>query len=369
MGFGGGAMIGSPLAVMLMDYFKTPSTTGVAETFLVMAAVYLVFMLAGAFGYRVPPSGWKPQGWTAPASQTNNAMITQKHVHASKVWGIPQFWLVWMVLMCNVSAGIGILGMASPLLQEVFAGRLIGVSATFNQLSPDQLKTVAALAAGFAGLLSLFNILGRFFWASCSDLIGRKNTYTIFLVLGLILYSLIPGLGQAGSLAMFVLAFCVILSMYGGGFATIPAYLADLFGTQMVGAIHGRLLTAWATAGIVGPIAVNYLRDYQLAHGAAKADAYNVTMYVLAGMLVIGLICNLLIKPVAAHHFMSEEELNTERRLAHERAQRAEQALGRASSGQENTPFVLVLLAWAAVGIPMLWGLTVTLEKAMKFLK
>ncbi|WP_338846711.1 OFA family MFS transporter [Massilia sp. W12] len=369
MGFGGGAMIGSPLAVMLMDKFKTPTTTGVAETFLVMAAIYFVFMMAGAFGYRVPPTGWKPAGWTPPPSQAKNAMITQGHVHAKKVWGIPQFWLVWMVLMCNVSAGIGILGMASPLLQEVFAGKLIGVSASFNQLTADQLKTVAALAAGFTGLLSLFNIIGRFFWASCSDHIGRKNTYFVFLVLGFVLYAAIPTFGQAGNLGLFVLAFCVILSMYGGGFATIPAYLADLFGTQMVGAIHGRLLTAWATAGIIGPIAVNYLRDYQLSQGVAKADAYNVTMYVLAGMLIVGLICNALIRPVDPKHFMSEEELAQERKLASERAARAEAELAGARQSDEKTPFALVLLAWCAVGIPMVWGLTVTLEKAMKFLR
>ncbi|MBI3229370.1 MAG: OFA family MFS transporter, partial [Burkholderiales bacterium] len=276
MGFGGGAMIGSPLAANLMKYFATPTTTGVAETFLAMAAIYFVFMMAGAFGYRVPPIGWKPEGWTPPPAQASNAMITQKHVHASRVWGIPQFWLVWAVLMFNVSAGIGILGMASPLLQEVFAGKLIGITATFNELTGPQKTQIAALAAGFAGLLSLFNIVGRFVWASFSDYIGRKNTYFVFLALGFVLYASIPTLGKAGNLSMFVLAFCVILSMYGGGFATIPAYLADLFGTQMVGAIHGRLLTAWATAGIVGPLLVNYIRDYQLEHGVAKADAYNV---------------------------------------------------------------------------------------------
>lgn len=260
--------------------------------------------------------------------------------------------------------------MASPLLQEIFAGKLIGVVATFNELNAAQKTQIAALAAGFAGLLSLFNILGRFVWASISDYIGRKNTYFVFLALGFVLYASIPTLGTAGSLGLFVLAFCIILSMYGGGFATIPAYLADLFGTQMVGAIHGRLLTAWATAGIVGPLLVNYIRDYQIEHGVAKAAAYNDTMYYLAGMLVVGFICNALIKPVAAHHFMTDEELAQERQLAHERAQKAEASMAGATnvSDAKSSPVVLVL-AWLAVGIPMAWGLMVTLEKAMKFLQ
>lgn len=370
MGFGGGAMIGSPLAVILMKHFATPTTTGVAETFLVMAAIYFVFMMAGAFGYRVPPVGWKPAGWTPPAAQAANNMITQKHVHASRVWGIPQFWLVWAVLMFNVSAGIGILGMASPLLQEVFAGKLIGVTAAFNELTGAQKTQIAALAAGFAGLLSLFNIVGRFVWASFSDYIGRKNTYFVFLALGFVLYASIPTLGAAGNLTMFVLAFCIILSMYGGGFATIPAYLADLFGTQMVGAIHGRLLTAWATAGIVGPLLVNYIRDYQIAQGVAKADAYNVTMYILAAMLVAGFICNALIKPVDDMHFMTEAELAQERQLAHDKAMKAEASMVAAgpSSDAQTSPAV-VALAWLAVGLPMAWGMMITIEKAMKFLK
>lgn len=369
MGFGGGAMIGSPLAVMLMKYFATPTSVGVYQTFLVMAAIYFVFMMAGAFGYRVPPTGWKPAGWTPPASQANNSMITQKHVHASKVWGIPQFWLVWAVLMLNVSAGIGILGMASPLLQEIFAGRLINVAVAFNELTDAQKALIAPLAAGFTGLLSLFNIIGRFVWASCSDYIGRKNTYFVFLILGFFLYAAIPTLGQSGNLALFVLAFCVILSMYGGGFATIPAYLADLFGTQMVGAIHGRLLTAWATAGIVGPLLVNYIREFQLEQGVAKADAYNVTMYILAGMLVLGCICNALIKPVADHHFMTDEELARERKLAHERTVQAQAGMDAGHAKNDHTSPVTVALAWMAVGLPLAWGMWVTLEKAMAFLK
>jgi MFS family permease len=241
MGFGGGAMIGAPLADRLMKFFATPTSVGVWQTFLVLALIYLVFMMGGALGYRVPPLGWKPEGWTPPVKANDNAMITQKHVHLNEAMKTPQFWLIWLVLMLNVSAGIGVIGMASPILQEVFAGQLIGVHAAFNELTGPQKASIASIAAGFAGLISLFNIGGRFVWASLSDHIGRKATYFAFFVLGIILYSSIPTLAHTANLPLFAISFCVILSMYGGGFATIPAYLADMFGTQMVGAIHGRL--------------------------------------------------------------------------------------------------------------------------------
>ncbi len=365
MGFGGGAMIGSPLAVELMKSFATPTDVGVAQTFLVMAAAYFVFMVAGALGYRVPPTGWKPKGWTAPAAQQNNAMITQRHVHVKKVWGIPQFWLVWVVLCMNVSAGIGVIGMASPMLQEVFGGALIGVEQKFSELDATQLAAIAAVAGGFTALLSLFNIGGRFVWASASDKFGRKLTYTLFFVLGALLYASIPSSAGMGSKLLFVGAFCIILSMYGGGFATVPAYLADLFGTQMVGAIHGRLLTAWATAGILGPVVVNYMREYQLGLGLPREQVYNQTMYILVGMLVVGLIANLLIRPVAAKHFMTDAELAAEKKLAHERAAAAEVGQGPGSGG--STSPLMVALAWAAVGIPLAWGVYKTLISTARF--
>ncbi len=365
MGFGGGAMIGSPLAAELMKRFATPTDVGVMQTFIVMALVYFVFMMAGALGYRVPPSGWKPAGWTAPAAQTSNTMITQRHVHVSKVWGIPQFWLVWIVLCMNVSAGIGVIGMASPMLQEVFGGNLIGVALKFGELDKPQLAAIAGVAAGFTALLSLFNIGGRFFWASLSDKLGRKLTYVVFFVLGGLMYASIPSSASAGSKLLFVGACCVILSMYGGGFATVPAYLADLFGTQMVGAIHGRLLTAWATAGILGPVVVNYMREYQLGLGLPKDQVYNQTMYILVGMLVIGLIANLMIRPLADKWFMNDAELAEEKRLAHDRAQAAE--VGKGSAASAATPTVLVALAWAAVGIPLAWGVYKTLLNVSKF--
>jgi MFS family permease len=365
MGFGGGAMIGSPLAADLMKYFATPTDVGVMQTFVVMALVYFVFMMAGAFGYRVPETGWKPAGWTPPPAQVNNAMITQKHVHVKKVWGIPQFWLIWMVLCMNVSAGIGVIGMASPMLQEVFGGSLIGLTQKFGELDKTQLASIATVAAGFTALLSLFNIGGRFFWASLSDKLGRKVTYVVFFVLGGLLYFSIPSSSAARNVVLFVGAFCVILSMYGGGFATVPAYLADIFGTQMVGAIHGRLLTAWATAGILGPVIVNYMREYQLGLGIPREQVYNQTMYILVGMLVIGLICNLLVKPLDSKWFMTDSELAEEKRLAHEKMAASE--VGAASSASDTVPTGVVVFAWLAVGIPLAWGVYRTLQSVAKF--
>ncbi len=367
MGFGGGAMIGAPLADMLMKWYATPVSVGVWETFLTLAAIYFVFMLGGAFAYRVPPSGWKPAGWNTAKSQNSNVMITNRHVHLSVASKTRTFWLLWAVLMLNVSAGIGIIGMASPLLQEVFGGRLIGVGLSFNELSATQKGQIAAIAAGFTGLLSLFNIGGRFFWASLSDYIGRKSTYLVFFALGFALYASIPSAAHAGLLGVFVLAFCLILSMYGGGFATIPAYLADMFGTQMVGAIHGRLLTAWATAGVLGPVLVNYIREYQIANGVPKAQAYDVTMYILSGMLVLGFICNLMVRPVAEKDFMTEAELAEERRLAHDRA--VADRVGSAATSNDVSSPVVVGLAWAAVGIPLAIGVGITLQKAAIFFK
>jgi MFS family permease len=366
MGFGGGAMIGAPLAALLMKNFATPTDVGVETTFYVLAAIYFVFMLGGAFGYRIPPTGWKPAGWTPPPAQTNNVMITKRHVNVKRVWGIPQFWLVWLVLCMNVSAGIGVIGMASPMLQEVFGGNLIGVAKKFGELDKAQLTAIAGVAAGFAAMLSLFNIIGRFFWASLSDKLGRKTTYSVFFLLGGVLYFSIPGSAAAGSIVLFVFAAAIIISMYGGSFATVPAYLADLFGTQNVGAIHGRLLTAWSAAGIFGPVIVNYMRDYQLGLGLPRAQVYNQTMYILVGLLVIGLICNLMIRPVADKWFMTDEELAEERRLAHERAVAGEVGTA-AVLDSMPTPPLKVALAWAAVGIPLAWGVWQTLISVAKF--
>jgi len=285
MGFGGGAMIAAPGSVALMNYFKSTTSTGVAETFVVLGVVYFISMTIGALAIRIPPADWKPAGWTPPV--TANRMITKNHVHIDQALKTPQFYLLWLVLFLNVTAGIGVLGQASVMIQESFKASI-----------------TAGAAAGFVGLLSLFNMGGRFVWASASDWIGRKNTYFVFFVLGAVLYYLVPQFARAGNVALFVAAYCLILSMYGGGFATIPAYLADMFGTAFVGGIHGRLLTAWAAAGIAGPVLVNYIRAYEVAQGVAKADAYTMTLHIMAVLLVIGFLCNLLVKRVNERHHM-----------------------------------------------------------------
>ena len=364
MGFGGGAMIGAPLADRLMKYYATPTSVGVWETFLTLAAVYFVFMLGGALGYRLPAEGWRPAGWQ-PQAAGSKPLVTDKNVALEVAWRTKQFWLLWAVLCLNVTAGIGILSMASPLLQEVFGGKLIGVSATFDQLTPDQKGQIAAIAAGFTGLLSLFNIVGRIFWASLSDRIGRKATYAVFFLLGVMLYASIPWTAATANLALFVAFFCVILSMYGGGFATVPAYLADLFGTRMVGAIHGRLLTAWSAAGVLGPVLVTYIRDYQLGQGIAKAQVYSITMFILAAFLAIGFICNWLVKPVDPKHYMTAEQL-----AATAPKQAAAGADGGAAEAKAPpAPAGLVVAAWAVVWIPLLWGVWVTLQKAVLLFK
>jgi len=279
MGFGGGALIAAPLSVTLMGHFKTAVSNGVLETFVTMGVIYFMYMMIGVYAIRVPADDWKPAGWTPPAQPKQ--LVTTASVAVDVAWRTPQFWLLWVVLCMNVTAGIGVLSQASPMIQEIFGGRV-----------------TPPAAAGFVGLISLFNMGGRFFWAGTSDYIGRRATYMIFFLLGILLYSIVPTLGYSGSIPLFVAAFCIILSMYGGGFATIPAYLRDIFGGYQVGAIHGRLLTAWAVAGVLGPVLVNYIRDYQINNGVPKAQAYSVTMYIMCGLLLIGFLCNFAMRPV-----------------------------------------------------------------------
>jgi hypothetical protein len=291
MGFGGGAMIASPLSVWLMSVFSTPTHVGVAKTFMVLGLVYAFFMLVGSAIVRVPAPGWKPEGYVAPAQPKK--LITTRDVYVYQALKTPQFWLIWIVLCMNVTAGIGVLGQASAMSQEMFPGRVTAVA-----------------AGGFVGLLSLFNMIGRFFWASTSDFIGRKNTYFAFFALGFVLYALVPYFGGHGNLPLFILCFLIIISMYGGGFATVPAYLKDMFGTRYVGAIHGWLITAWSAAGVFGPVLVNYIRQYQIDSGVPKAQAYNVTMYIMAGLLVAGFIANFLIQVVDDRHHMELETVD-----------------------------------------------------------
>ena len=282
MGFGGGALIAAPLSLLLMGHFKTVVSNGVFEAFVCMGLIYLVFMMIGAFTVRIPPQNFSLPAWVAPPPRK---LVTTAQVAVDAAWRTPQFRLLWVMLCMNVTAGIGILSQASPMIQEIFNGRV----------SPKA-------AAGFVGLLSLFNMAGRFFWASTSDYIGRRNTYFVFFGLGIFLYALVPTAGNIGSISLFVAASALILTMYGGGFATIPAYLKDIFGTLHVGAIHGRLLTAWSVAGVLGPVLVNYVRQYQIDHGVAKAQAYSVTLYSMCGLLLIGLLCNLKMREVPAHY-------------------------------------------------------------------
>jgi MFS family permease len=285
MGFGSGALVGAPFGVELMAHFKTTTSVGVEETLLVMAACYFVMMNFAAWIVRVPAADWKPAGFVA-ATQSGK-LITTHQVLADEAMKTPQFYLLWGVLCCNVTAGIGILAQASPMVQDMF-----GVS--------------PVVAGGFVGLLSIFNMIGRIIWSSSSDLTGRKAIYCVYFLLGCILYCLIPFSQGINSVALFVGLTCVIISMYGGGFATIPAYLRDIFGTIQVGAIHGRVITAWSVAAVLGPQLVTYLSAYQRANGVPKSEAYNTTLYIMAGILLVGLVCNLCVRPVDPRHHASE---------------------------------------------------------------
>lgn len=309
MGFGGGGLIAAPLSQMLMNAFASSTSVGVAETFCVLGAVYFVVMLGGAFAFRLPPSAsveasaqasveasarrGRPAEW--PPAPAKGTLITFRHVHPDRALRTRSFYLLWMVLFLNVTAGIGVFGQAAAMIQEMFPG----------DISEDA-------AADFVGMLSLFNLAGRFAWSSASDRLGRKPTYAIFFFLGAILYAMVPLAGALGSVILFVACFAVIMSMYGGGFAAIPAYLADIFGTQYVGAIHGRLLTAWSSAGVAGPALVNYLRQYQIDRGLAHAEAYNFTMLLMAGLLVLGFCCNLAVAHVPEKHYMVQAGLDAE---------------------------------------------------------
>ncbi len=293
MGFGGGALIGSPLGQELMKYFQNGADTGAGQALATMACLYACFILLAAFTMRVPAHDWKPEGYVP--SQQNHHLITKAHVAVDTAWRTPQFWFLWLVLCMNVSAGIGILGRAADMFQDMFLGAAVS----------DAQKTAnAAIGAGFAGLLSIFNLGGRFFWSSISDRTGRKTVYCVYFVLGAVLYSMLPWAQQTQNKVLFVCLTAAIISMYGGGFATIPVYLKDLFGTYQVGAIHGRLITAWSVAAVIGPALVNGLYDSRVAAGVPKAEAYNGTFYLMCGVLMIGLVANLLVRPVASKNHM-----------------------------------------------------------------
>ena len=281
MGFGGGAIVAAPVSTALMERFASPSSVGVWETFVVMGSVYLVAMMAGAFIFRIPPEDERDdaeQDESASGMSVADAMKTR------------QFYLLWIIMVLNVTAGIGVLGQASPMIQEVFTG--------FS----------AAAAAAFVAVLSFFNMGGRLMWSSLSDQIGRKATFGIFFSVGPLLYALVPFSGHLTSQVMFVTCFALILTMYGGGFACIPAYVADVFGTRDVGPITGRVLTALSLAGVIGPVLVNYIREYQITHGVTTGQAYDITMFIMAALLIVGFFCNRAIYPVAVTEAVESSE-------------------------------------------------------------
>ena len=330
MGFGGAAMIGAPLSVLLMHLFATASQPGIVGCFVTLGILYAIFMTLGAVIVRVPPAGWMPPN----ADQQTNATswLNSTDVTGGGALRTPQFYYLWLVLFLNVTAGIGVISQASPMIQEMFHGRI-----------------TAFTAAGFVGFISLFNMGGRFAWASLSDWIGRKATFFIFFFLGIVLYLIVPHTAILGSVALTALCFGLILSMYGGGFATIPAYLRDIFGVRHVGAIHGRLLTAWSAAGILGPVLIDYIRRYQISLGVSKADSYTVTLYIMAGLLLFGAFCNSMI-----YRWQTDV---TDIDLAD-------------SSATNPTPAPTPTMAitgprfiafWLLVGIPLAWGVFNTL--------
>ncbi|MBE7497569.1 MAG: OFA family MFS transporter [Verrucomicrobiaceae bacterium] len=286
MGFGGGALIGSPLAQELMNHFAKAPDTGAMSALITMSGLYACFMLFGAFIVRVPAPDWKPEGYQ-PKAAAAHGMITTANVSVDTAWKTPQFWLLWTVLCMNVSAGIGVLGRAADMCQDMFG---VGV----------------AIGAGFTGLLSIFNMGGRFVWSSVSDFTGRKAVYCIYFILGAALYAILPYTQQTQNRTLFVICTALIISMYGGGFATIPAYLKDMFGTYQVGAIHGRLITAWSMAAVIGPLLINGFYSSRVAAGVPKAQAYNNTFYLMCGLLAVGLVANLLVRPVDPKHHIKE---------------------------------------------------------------
>jgi MFS family permease len=286
MGFGGGALIASPWSSQMLESFgSTPG--GIGLSFLIHGVVYAVFMSLGVFLIRVPADGWRPKGWQPPVTN-GNAMITTRNVSAANALKTPQFWCLWIVLCFNVTAGIGILEKASPMITDFFKGTPVPVG--------------AAAAAGFVALLSLTNMLGRFVWSSTSDLIGRKNIYRGYLGIGAVLYLIIALTGNSSKL-VFILCAMLILSFYGAGFSTLPAYLKDLFGTFQVGAIHGRLLTAWSVAGVVGPLIVNAIADNEKQAGKQGPDLYTTSFYIMIALLVVGFIANEFVRPVKEKYY------------------------------------------------------------------
>ena len=279
MGFGGGAMIGAPLSIGLMRHFASATSAGVGKTFIVMGILYFCFMSIGALMARLPREGWLPAGYAGGKNAAKP--MHDAHMHPKEAVKTPQFYLLWMVLFLSVAAGIGVLSQASAIAQQMFP----------KVITED-------CAAGFVGLLSISNMGGRFFWATLSDYLGRKTTYVLLFASGAALCAAMPGIGSAGNVVLFILAYCAMIGACGGGFSTAPAYVSDVFGPAHVGAIHGRLMTAVSAAGVLGPMLVNYLHEYQIHAGVPAVHAYTLSMYVMAALLAVGLMCNLQVSAV-----------------------------------------------------------------------
>ncbi|GAA1917668.1 OFA family MFS transporter [Nocardioides marmoribigeumensis] len=352
MGFGGGAMIASPLESKLLRVFDADfagpsaiaSGSAVAKMFVTLGLVYLVVMLFGAWLVRVPPEGWAPEGFVPDRTETKD-LVTTANVSAANALRTPAFWLLWVALFCNVTAGIGILEQAAPMVGDFFRG------ANGN-------STVdAAAAAGFVGVLSLFNMAGRFVWSTSSDYLGRKNNYTLYLGAGIALYLLLAFVGSS-SIVLFVLFAGIIISFYGGGFSTAPAYLRDLFGTFQVGAIHGRLLTAWSAAGIAGPLIVNGILDSQGEVGKLTAADYHPALLTMVAVLAVGFVANLMIRPVAEKFHESGDHADTASKETH----------GKATRDHTEHSGALLPIAWGIAGLALAYGVYETAVKAFDLL-
>lgn len=311
--------------------------------FVSLAVIYLFIMMVGVTNVRVPAPGWKPEGFD-PKSLKKKTLVSENDVSAANAIKTPQFWFLWVVLFCNVTAGIGILEQAAPMIQDFFRG-------------PDGTSTVAVAAAGgFVGLLSLFNMAGRFVWSSASDRIGRKPIYMVYLGVGLVLYFVLASIGQT-STALFVLLAVVIMSFYGGGFATVPAYLRDLFGTFQVGAIHGRLLTAWSAAGVAGPLIINGFLDLRGTPGQLTAADYRPALFTMVGILVVGFIANLLVRPVDDRFHEPVDHAATEK---------FDFAAGETEGSIARGGTTRVVLSWGLASALLVYGVLMTVITAAR---
>lgn len=353
MGFGGGAMVAAPMSRQILSFFDPSYDPGDAGSlasghaltmlFVSLAVIYLFIMMVGVTNVRVPAPGWKPEGFD-PKSLKKKTLVSENDVSAANAIKTPQFWFLWVVLFCNVTAGIGILEQAAPMIQDFFRG-------------PDGTSTVAVAAAGgFVGLLSLFNMAGRFVWSSASDRIGRKPIYMVYLGVGLVLYFVLASIGQT-STALFVLLAVVIMSFYGGGFATVPAYLRDLFGTFQVGAIHGRLLTAWSAAGVAGPLIINGFLDLRGTPGQLTAADYRPALFTMVGILVVGFIANLLVRPVDDRFHEPVD---------HAAAEKFDFAAGETEGSIARGGTTRVVLSWGLASALLVYGVLMTVITAAR---